>query len=154
MTMIQPGDKAPSFKGKDQNGDTRSLQDFLGKKLVIYFYPKDDTPGCTKQACNLRDHYSILQEKGIQILGVSADDQESHKKFEQKYQLPFPLIADTDKKIIEKYGVWGERNLYGKKFMGIKRTSFLINENGKVDHIIRGVRSGEHAEQILKVWGL
>ncbi len=152
--MIQPGDKAPSFKGKDQNGDTRSLQDFLGKKLVIYFYPKDDTPGCTKQACNLRDHYSILQEKGIQILGVSADDQESHKKFEQKYQLPFPLIADTDKKIIEKYGVWGERNLYGKKFMGIKRTSFLINENGKVDHIIRGVRSGEHAEQILKVWGL
>lgn len=154
MTMIQPGDKAPSFKGKDQNGDTRILQDFLGKKLVIYFYPKDDTPGCTKQACNLRDHYSILQEKGIQILGVSADDQESHKKFEQKYQLPFPLIADTDKKIIEKYGVWGERNLYGKKFMGIKRTSFLINENGKVDHIIRGVRSGEHAEQILKVWGL
>lgn len=152
--MIQPGDKAPSFKGKDQNGDTRILQDFLGKKLVIYFYPKDDTPGCTKQACNLRDHYSILQEKGIQILGVSADDQESHKKFEQKYQLPFPLIADTDKKIIEKYGVWGERNLYGKKFMGIKRTSFLINENGKVDHIIRGVRSGEHAEQILKVWGL
>lgn len=153
-TPIQPGDKAPKFTGKDQNGNAHSLKDYQGKKLVLFFYPKDDTPGCTKEACNLRDNYALLQSKGIALLGVSADDQESHKRFEQKYQLPFPLLADTSRKIIEDYGVWGERNLYGNRFMGIKRTTFLINEKGVVDQVIRGVRTADHAEQIIQRWGL
>ncbi len=152
--MIQAGDKAPGFSALDQDGNTHSLKDYRGRKLVLFFYPKDDTPGCTKEACNLRDHYALLQSRGIAILGVSADDQQSHKQFEQKYQLPFPLLADTEKKIIKKYGVWGERNLYGNKFMGIKRTTFLINEKGQVDQVIRGVRTADHAAQILQRWGL
>ncbi len=152
MEPLKQGDKAPAFKAKDQNGETVSLNDFKGKKVVLYFYPEDDTPTCTVEACNLRDNYALLQKKGLFVLGVSPDDEQKHKKFEEKYSLPFTLIADPNKKIIEKYGVWGEKNLYGHKFMGIKRTTFLINEDGKIDHIIKGVRSKRHSEQIIDLW--
>ncbi|HEY5407882.1 MAG TPA: thioredoxin-dependent thiol peroxidase, partial [Ginsengibacter sp.] len=117
MIQLTEGDKAPAFKAKDQNGNTISLADFKGKKVVLYFYPEDDTPTCTIEACNLRDNYKVLQNKGLVVLGVSPDDEKKHKKFEEKYKLPFTLLADPDKKIIDKYGVWGEKNLYGRKYM-------------------------------------
>src|SRR5215211_5077303 len=137
MSELKDGSKAPTFTGVDQNGNKISLSDFKGKKVVLYFYPKDDTPGCTAQACNLRDNYSDLLQKGFQVIGVSADSVKSHKKFEEKFQLPFPLIADEDKDIVEKYGVWGEKQNFGKTYMGINRTTFLIDESGKIKKVIK-----------------
>lgn len=149
-THLKKGDQAPEFTGKDQNGNEISLSDYKGDKLVLYFYPKDDTPGCTKEACNLRDNFQKLQDAGIKILGVSADDEASHQQFIEKYELPFPLIADTDKEIINKYGVWGEKNMYGKKFEGIFRTTFLIDEDNKIHHVFKRVKTDNHTEQILE----
>jgi thioredoxin-dependent peroxiredoxin len=153
MTLEQ-GSKAPAFKAKDQDGNSHSLKDYKGKKVVLYFYPKDNTETCTKEACNLRDNFALLKAKGVVILGVSADDEKSHKKFEKKYSLTFPLLADTDKKIIEDYGVWAEKFFMGRYYMGILRTTFLINEKGVIDHIIEKVNSKEHAAQIIEVWGI
>ena len=154
MIELQAGDKAPAFTGKDQNGNTVSLKDFKGKKLVLYFYPQDDTPTCTVQACNLRDNYKALEEAGITIIGVSPDDEKKHKKFEEKFSLPFPLIADTEHKMIDKYGVWGEKQLYGRTYMGLHRTTFLIDEKGKIEAVIARPKNKDHAAEILKTWGL
>jgi len=151
---LQPGTPAPDFTVNDQNGDPVSLSDYKGKKVVLYFYPKDDTPGCTAQACNLRDNFSEIQKKGVVVLGVSTDSDKSHKKFEEKYKLPFTLLADTDKEIVEKYGVWGEKKFMGKTFLGTNRTTFLINELGNIDHVIEKVDTKNHTEQIVEVWGL
>src|SRR5213596_2325912 len=126
MVTLKEGDKAPVFNGVDQDGKKISLSALRGKKVVLYFYPEDDTPTCTVEACNLRDNYKILEKKGLVILGVSPDDEEKHKKFQQKYHRPFTLLADPEKKIVDKYGVWGEKNLYGRKYMGLHRTTFLI----------------------------
>ena len=131
-THLEVGQEAPLFTGVDQNGHKVSLSDFKGKKVVLYFYPADDTPGCTAQACNLRDNYALLKQNGFEILGVSPDDTQSHQNFENKYSLPFTLLADPEKEIIDKYGVWGEKNLYGNKFMGVLRTTFVIDENEHV----------------------
>lgn len=149
---VTSGKKAPAFSGIDQNGNKVSLKDFAGKKTILYFYPKDDTPGCTAQACNLRDNYSLLQKEGFQVVGISTDDIKSHKKFESKYQLPFTLIADTDKKIVEKYGVWGEKKFMGRVFDGIHRTTILIDERGIVKKIIDKPDTKNHAEQVLAAW--
>ena len=149
MSTLTPGKKAPAFKGKDQNGNQVALNDFKGKKLVLYFYPQDDTPGCTNQACNLRDHYGLLKNIGYEVVGVSPDTVVKHKKFENKYDLPFTLISDQELKIIEKYGVWGEKQMYGKKYMGLIRTTFLIDENGKITDIIEKPKVKAHAEEIL-----
>ena len=153
-TMPQAGTVAPAFTAVDQNGNTHQLSYYLGKKVVLYFYPKDDTPGCTRQACNLRDHHSELLEKGIVVLGVSGDDEASHELFAEKYQLPFPLLADADRVIQLAYGVYGERTLYGKKYMGIKRTTFLIDEEGNVFAVIKTPKVDEQAQQVLKKWGM
>ncbi len=144
------GDKAPAFSGIDQNEKKVSLKDLKGKKVILYFYPKDDTPGCTAESCNLRDNWSQLKKKGYEIVGVSADDAKSHKKFADKYDLNFTLIADTVKKVIEAYGVWGEKSMYGKKYMGIIRTTFVINEKGKIEKIFDKVDTKNHSEQILE----
>ena len=152
MITLNEGDKAPDFKSKDQNGKPVSLSDFKGGKVVLYFYPEDDTPTCTIEACNLRDNYSLLKKNGIIVLGVSPDDEKKHKKFVQKFDLPFTLVADPDKKIIDKYGVWGEKNLYGRKYMGLHRTTFLIDEKGIVKKIFKKPRSKMHSEEILKAW--
>lgn len=149
MTKLKEGDKAPGFQGKDQNGNTVSLDDFRGSKLVLYFYPKDSTPGCTSQACNLRDNYDLLLEKGYKVLGVSADTDKSHQKFIEKNNLPFPLIADTEKEIIKAYGVWGPKKFMGKEFMGINRTTFVIDEKGTIIEIIGKVKTKEHTSQII-----
>jgi peroxiredoxin Q/BCP len=146
---LQSGDKAPAFSAKDQNGNQVSLEDFKGKKLVVYFYPKDDTPGCTAQSCNLRDNLPALQAAGYEVLGVSVDDEKSHLKFINKYQLNFPLLADTDHKVVEAFGVWKEKSMYGKTYMGIVRTTFLIDENGNIEKIIEKVTTADHATQIL-----
>ena len=148
--MPQAGDPAPDFHGTDQNGDAVRLADFAGQPLALYVYPKDDTPGCTKQACNLRDHWSALQEAGVAVVGVSADDEASHQRFADKYDLPFPLLADPDREIIEAYGAWGEKNLYGKKSMGIKRTTFLIGPDATVLHVFKRPKTAEHAEEVLR----
>jgi peroxiredoxin Q/BCP len=153
MTHLKEGDKAPAFTAVDQNGKTISLEDFKGKKVVLYFYPKDDTPGCTAQACNLRDNYSDLLNKGFQVVGVSADSVKKHKKFEEKYKLPFPLVADEDKKIVESYGVWGEKTFIGRKYMGINRTTFLIDEEGTIKGVIYKPDTKHHTEEVLAVWG-
>ena len=144
------GDKAPAFSGIDQNEKKFSLKDLKGKKVILYFYPKDDTPGCTAESCNLRDNWNQLKNKGFEIVGVSADDAKSHKKFADKYDLNFTLIADTVKKVIEAYGVWGEKSMYGKKYMGIIRTTFVINEKGKIEKIFDKVDTKNHSEQILE----
>jgi thioredoxin-dependent peroxiredoxin len=149
-THLEVGDKAPNFSGLDQNGIKVSLKDYLGKKLVLYFYPEDDTPTCTVQACNLRDNFSALKANGFEIVGVSPDDVESHKKFKNKFQLPFTLVADPKHTIIDKYGVWGEKNLYGHKHMGIYRTTFVINEKGVITKIFKKPRNKAHAEEIMK----
>lgn len=151
MTTLTEGEKAPDFKAKDQNGNSVSLKDFQGKKVVLYFYPADDTPTCTIEACNLRDNYSDLKKAGLVVIGVSPDDKTSHKKFEEKYDLPFILLEDPTKKIIEKYGVWGEKNMYGKKYMGLLRTTFLIDEKGLIMKIFKKPKSKIHSEEILKV---
>ncbi len=149
-THLTEGKKAPSFTGIDQNGDKISLPDFKGRKVVLYFYPEDDTPTCTIQACNLRDNYKLLQDAGLQVIGVSPDEPHEHKKFKEKYDLPFPLIADPKRKIIDKYGVWGEKQMFGNKFMGLIRTTFLIDESGYIEKIFLKPRSAQHAEDILK----
>ena len=149
-THLEVGNKAPNFSGLDQNGVKVSLKDYLGKKVVVYFYPEDDTPTCTVQACNLRDNFSALKANGFEVIGVSPDDVESHKKFKNKFQLPFTLVADPKHTIIDKYGVWGEKNLYGHKHMGIHRTTFVIDEKGVITKIFRKPRNAAHAEEIMK----
>lgn len=149
MELLKEGDVAPAFSGKDQNGNTISLSDYSGKKVVLYFYPKDDTPGCTKEACNLRDNYSDLQEKGFVVLGVSADTEAKHQKFIDKYSLPFPLIADTEKEIIQDYKVWGEKKFMGRIYDGIHRVTYVIDENGKIEKVFKKVKTTDHAAQIL-----
>ena len=143
------GDKSPEFEGKDQHGNTVRLSDYRGKKVILYFYPKDDTSGCTAQACNLRDNYSDLQQEGYEVIGVSTDSEQSHQKFIGKYDLPFTLIADTDKKIVEQYGVWQEKSMYGRKYMGTMRYTFVIDENGVIRDIIKKVKTADHTAQIL-----
>lgn len=152
MIELKEGTKAPVFEGVDQNGNTVSLSDFKGKKVILYFYPKDDTPGCTAQACNLRDNYSVLAQKGFQVVGISTDSVKSHKKFEDKYSLPFPLIADEEKKIVEQYAVWGEKKFLGKTYMGTNRTTFLIDENGTIRKIIRKPDTKNQTQQVLDAW--
>lgn len=147
--MVEAGQKAPLFKGKDQDGKLVSLKDFAGKKLAIFFYPEDDTPTCTEQACNLRDNYAMLRKEGIEVVGISPDDVKSHEKFIGKFSLPYTLIADPDKKIIEAYGVWGEKNMYGRKYMGLLRTTFLVDEKGLIKHVFRKPRVRKHAEEII-----
>lgn len=146
---LQTGDKAPEFEGVDQDGNTVKLSDFAGKKVVLYFYPKDNTPGCTKEACNLRDNYADLQAKGYEVIGVSGDSEKSHKKFIEKYELPFTLLADTEKTIHEQYGTWIEKSMYGKTYMGTARWTFLIDENGVIEKVIEKVKTADHAAQIL-----
>jgi len=152
MINLKEGDKAPIFSGNDQNGKKISFADLKGKKVVLYFYPQDDTPTCTIQACNLRDNYSLLKNNGFVILGVSPDDEKKHKKFEAKYDLPFTLIADPQRAIIDKYGVWGEKKLYGREYMGIHRTTFLIDEKGIIRKIFLRPKNKQHAEEIIKTW--
>lgn len=151
MTTLKVGSKAPAFKGKDQDGNIISLADFKGKKLILFFYPKDNTPGCTAEACSLRDNYSLLQKNGFELLGISIDDEKSHQKFITKHSLPFPLLADSDKKVVEAYGLWVEKSMYGRKYMGTARTTFLIDEAGKISHIIEKVDTKDHAMQILNL---
>ena len=152
--QLKPGNKAPDFTAKDQNGKEISLHDYKGKKVALYFYPKDDTPGCTAEACNLRDNFSAIQKKGVVVLGVSTDSEKSHKKFEEKYTLPFTLVSDAEKKIVNDYGVWGEKKFMGRTYMGTARVTFLINEEGIIDHIIEKVETKNHTAQIMDVWGL
>lgn len=149
MITLKKGDMAPDFEAKDQDGNTVKLSDFKGKKVVLYFYPKDNTPGCTAQACNLRDNYEELQKQGYVVLGVSQDSEASHKKFIDKQSLPFPLIADTDHTVHEKYGTWGEKSMYGRKYMGTLRTTFVIDEEGTVEDVIQKVKTKDHTAQIL-----
>lgn len=153
-TMPEVGAPAPAFEGVTQTGETLRLSDYRGQKVALYFYPKDDTPGCTKQACNLRDNYQALLDAGVAVIGVSADEVESHEAFAEKYDLPFPLVADPDHAILEKYGVWGERNLYGNLFLGIKRTTFLIDEAGEIVHVFKRPKVEEHTAEILNKFGL
>lgn len=149
---MEIGDQAPAILGRDENGNEIRLSDFTGRKLVLYFYPKDNTSGCTTEACNLRDNYSELRKQGYAVVGVSVDDEKSHHKFIDKNQLPFPLIADTDKKLVEQFGVWGEKSMYGRKYFGTFRTTFIINEQGVIERIItpKQIKVKEHAAQILK----
>ncbi|GAA4404567.1 thioredoxin-dependent thiol peroxidase [Nibrella viscosa] len=148
--MLTIGDNAPDFETRDQNGQPIRLSDYRGKKVVLYFYPKDDTTGCTAQACSLRDNYDELRQAGYEVLGVSVDDEKSHQKFIGKYDLPFSLLADTNKEVVEAYGVWQEKSMYGRKYMGIVRTTFIIDENGIITDIIGKVDTKNHAAQILK----
>ncbi len=146
------GDKAPEILGKNQNGEDIHLSEYKGKKLVLYFYPKDNTSGCTTEACNLRDNYTELRREGYEVIGVSVDDEKSHQKFITKNDLPFPLIADTDKNLVEAFGVWGEKKLYGRSYMGTLRTTFIINGEGIIEKIItpKEIKVKEHAQQILE----
>lgn len=150
MTSLKAGDMAPDFSGIDQNEQRHELSDYRGKKLVLFFYPKADTPGCTAEACNLRDHWSQLQKEGYEILGVSADSPKKQLKFKEKYAFPFPLIADESKDIINAYGVWGPKKFMGRTFDGINRTTFIIDEEGKIEEVIDKVKTKDHAAQILK----
>ena len=152
ITHLTEGQKAPAFTGKDQQGKKISLSQFKGKNVVLYFYPQDATPTCTVQACNLRDHYTELARAGFVVIGVSPDESSSHEKFASKQNLPFLLIADTDQRLIEKYGVWGEKQLYGRKYMGLHRTTFLIDGKGIIRKIFHKPKSKEHSEEILKAW--
>ena len=149
MSTLKQGDKAPEINAKDQSGNTISLNDYAGKKLVLYFYPKDDTPGCTAEACNLRDNYDSLLNAGFDVIGVSSDNEKSHLKFITKYSLPFRLISDTDQKVSNDYGVWGLKKFMGKEYMGINRTTFLIDENGNIEKVIEKVDTKNHIAQIL-----
>lgn len=146
---LKTGDPAPQFESKDQDGNPIKLSEYQGKKVVLYFYPKDDTPGCTAEACNLRDNYDRFISKGYEILGISSDNEKSHRKFIDKHNLPFRLIADTDKSIHEKYGTWVEKSMYGRKYMGTARTTFVIDEKGKIKDIIEKVNTKEHTDQLL-----
>lgn len=150
--MLKEGDNAPDFAAKDENGNEVKLSDLRGQNVVLYFYPKDDTPGCTKQACSLRDSHDVFAEKNIKVLGVSTDDAQSHQKFISKYNLPFTLLADTDKNIVNAYGVYGEKSMYGKNYMGVSRETFLIDEAGKIKKIFDKVNVSEHAAEVLKAF--
>ncbi|MDX9929584.1 MAG: thioredoxin-dependent thiol peroxidase [Bacteroidales bacterium] len=150
MIKLTEGQKAPQFEGVTQDGTRMALSEFRGRKVVLYFYPKDDTPGCTAEACNLRDNHRKFVEKGFAIVGVSPDSEKSHQRFAGKYNLPFPLIADPEKKIMESYGVWGEKNMYGRKVMGVMRTTFIIDEEGIIEKIISKVDTKDHTNQIFK----
>ena len=146
---LKIGDKAPDFEGKNQNNESVKLSSFIGEKVVLYFYPRDNTPGCTAQACNLKDNFNELSRKRYKIIGVSSDSIKSHKKFEEKYSLPFDLISDEDKAIHKSYGTWIEKSMYGRKYMGTARWTFIINENGIINNIIEKVKTKEHTNQIL-----
>jgi peroxiredoxin Q/BCP len=150
MAELKEGDMAPDFTSKDQNGNPILLKDFRGQKIVLYFYPKDDTPGCTAEACNFRDNYSSLELQGIKVIGVSTDDEKSHQKFITKYQLPFTLISDNNHTVVEAYGVWVEKNMYGKKYMGTARKTFLVDEQGKISKIIGKVDTENSTAQVLE----
>ena len=152
--MLSEGDIAPDFTVKDQDGNNVSLSSYRGRRVVLYFYPRDMTPGCTKQACSLRDGISDLKKNNIEVLGVSTDDEKSHQKFIAKHELPFALLADTEHEVSNKYGVWVEKNMYGKKYMGIKRTTFLIDEKGKLVNIMKKVKVAEHSDEVLAVFGI
>jgi peroxiredoxin Q/BCP len=152
MKQLKVGDQAPAFETKDQNGNSISLNDFKGKRVVIYFYPKDNTPGCTAQACNLRDNYAALQAAGIVVLGVSADSATSHQKFIDKFSLPFPLLADTEHELLKSYGVWGEKKFMGKIYDGIHRTTFVLNEDHSIRAIIEKPNTKDHTTEILAVF--
>ncbi len=149
MTTLKPGDKAPNFEAKDQAGNTRTLADYARKKLVVFFYPKASTPGCTAEACNLRDNYQTFQAKGYEILGVSADSAKRQQNFINKYELPFPLLADEDHAVINAFGVWGPKKFMGREYDGIHRTTFVIDENGVLEDVILKVKTKDHAAQIL-----
>jgi peroxiredoxin Q/BCP len=151
--MLKEGDKAPDFSAKDQDGNDVSLAGLKGQRVVLYFYPKDDTPGCTKEACSFRDSNDVYREKNIRVLGVSTDSEKSHQKFISKFNLPFTLLADTDKKIVEDYGVWGEKSMYGKKYMGTNRKTFLIDEQGQIKKVFDKVNVSEHAGEVLEAFG-
>lgn len=150
MFHLNIGDEAPEINAKDENGNNFQLSTHKGKKIVLYFYPKDSTPGCTTQACNLKDNYAELQKRGYEVVGVSADSEVKHQKFIAKYDLPFTLLADTDKRVIQDYGVWGLKKFMGKEYDGIHRTTFVIDEDGKIEEIIQKVKTKAHTEQILK----
>jgi len=150
MTHLKIGDKAPCFKGKTYDGNTIELENFKDKELVLYFYPRDNTPGCTAQACNLRDNYNALLKAGYAVVGVSADSINAHQKFAEKYELPFPLIADTEKEILKAYGVWGPKKFLGKTYDGIHRTTFVISKEGIINEVIQKVDTKNHTNQILK----
>lgn len=154
MAALQVGDKAPAIQAKNQHGETVSLSDYRGKKVILYFYPKDNTPGCTTEACNFRDNYQSLLNDGFDIIGVSIDSEQSHKKFIAKYDLPFTLLADEDRKIVEDYGVWVEKNMYGRKYMGTARTTFVIDEEGTIIHIIKKVDNKNASQQIRDLVGV
>lgn len=149
MTTIEVGDKAPNFSGKDQAGNVHTLSDYSGKKLVVFFYPKASTPGCTAEACNLRDNWAMFKEKGFAILGVSADSAKRQQNFKDKFELPFPLIADEEKEVINAFEVWGPKKFMGKEYDGIHRTTFVIDENGIIENVIKKVKTKAHAEQII-----
>ena len=149
MSELKAGDLAPAIKASDENGELITLEDYRGKKVVLYFYPKDNTPGCTAEACDLRDNYSQFLEKGFEIIGVSADSEQSHRKFKDKYDLPFRLISDVDQKVLKDYGAWGEKKMYGKSYMGILRKTFIIDEEGRIEKIIDKVKTKEHSKQIF-----
>jgi peroxiredoxin Q/BCP len=150
--MLNIGEKAPSFSGVDQNNNALEISQFKGSKIVLYFYPKDSTPGCTAEACNLRDNYELLLNQGFKIIGVSPDSVKSHEKFVTKFELPFPLIADTEKKIVTDYQVWGEKKFMGRTYMGVFRTTFIIDKSGVIEHIITDVNTKNHTEQIINLY--
>jgi peroxiredoxin Q/BCP len=148
---LKVGDKAPAFSLKNTEGKTVKLSDYIGKKVVLYFYPKDDTPGCTKEACGFRDDFAQLRKRGVEVIGVSGDDQNSHQKFTEKYSLPFTLLSDPDHEMMSKYGAWGEKNMYGKKSMGVLRITYIIDEEGKIAHLFKKVKTDTHSQDVLKV---
>ena len=153
MKQLKEGDKAPAFEGLNQDGNTIRLNDLRGKKIILYFYPKDDTPGCTAEACSLRDNYAELAERGFEVIGVSPDNERSHIKFKSKYGLPYNLISDTEKNILKEYGAWGEKNMYGKIVQGVLRTTFIINEEGVIEKVFTKVNTKDHAQQIFEGLG-
>ncbi len=150
--MIKEGDAAPDFEARDAEGDTVRLSDLRGQRVVVYFYPKDDTPGCTKEACSFRDSFAEFGRRGIKVLGVSTDDEKSHRKFAEKYSLPFTLLADTDHSVADAFGVYGEKQFMGRKYMGVQRTTFLIDERGRVRKVFDKVKVDEHADEVLKAF--
>ncbi|MEX2591068.1 MAG: thioredoxin-dependent thiol peroxidase, partial [Chitinophagales bacterium] len=154
MTHLNQGDKAPDFSAKDQNGNTVKLSDLKGKKVILYFYPKDSTPGCTKEACDFRDNYEMLQSKGFEVLGVSTDSEKSHQKFIDKHNLPFTLLVDEDKELVNKYGVWGPKKFMGREFDGLHRTTFVIDEKGEILEVIKKVDTKNSSAQVLDLLGM
>jgi peroxiredoxin Q/BCP len=151
MTLLKQGQTAPEFSATDQNGNQLFLKKFKGKKIILYFYPKDDTPGCTSEACNLRDNYQELQDMGYVVIGISPDNEKSHQKFSSKYNLPFHLIPDPDKSIIKSYGAWGEKKMYGKSYEGVLRTTYVISEKGIIETVIEKVDVKNHTKQIIEL---